>query len=50
MEDIENNGCIGNPVTNILMDVPGNPVADMIVDGHTEPDETTKPEGEHDGQ
>jgi hypothetical protein len=50
MEEIENNGCIGNPITNILMDVPGNPVADMLVDGHTEPDEAPKTEGARDGQ
>ena len=38
MDTIENNGFIGNPITNLLEEAAGNPITEMLLDAQTEPD------------
>jgi hypothetical protein len=38
MSDIEHNGFIGHPITNMLTDVPGNPLTEMLLDEQTRPE------------
>jgi len=39
METIEHNGFIGHPITNMLEDVPGNPLTEMLLEEQTKPEQ-----------
>ena len=38
MENVENNGFIGHPITNLLEDVAGNPLTEMLLDEQIRPE------------